>query len=157
MMATPVLTEDALIEYIKPILKAQGFKKKGKRWTKVLDDFTLVFYIQGSCYSKEDYYIRPGVFMNHCPEQAFYYYGHFMTQIKITHPQTILEEALAFFSEWTDKSLIVSRAKVFVEWDKRNPLEKRRTGLVDEKKDPPPSRVFFGIRESEMNYILNQL
>ena len=58
------LPEEQLIEYIKPYLKAKSFKKKNKRWTKDTGEFTLCFYIQGSSYSKEDYYIRPGIFIN---------------------------------------------------------------------------------------------
>ena len=30
-------------------LKEKGFKKKNKRWTKVVEDFTISFFIQGSC------------------------------------------------------------------------------------------------------------
>ena len=56
-----VLPEEQLIEYAKSYLKAKGFKKKNKRWTKDTGEFTLCFYIQGSSYSKEDYYIRPGI------------------------------------------------------------------------------------------------
>ena len=37
--------EEDLIEYIKPLLKVQGFKKKAKRWTKVTDHFTYIFFI----------------------------------------------------------------------------------------------------------------
>ena len=151
------LPEDELIAYLKPQLKALGFKKKNKRWTKTVDDFTLVFFIQGSVYGKENYYIRPGVFMNSCPEKDFYYYGHFMTEIAQTNPKQILVDALSFFAEWTDKELILSRAEAFVEWEQRNPLEKRRAGEVDYELDPVPSPVFFGIRASEMEYILNEL
>ena len=56
-----ILPEEQLIEYAKPYLKANGFKKKNKRWTKDIGEFTLCFYIQGSFYAKENYYIRPGV------------------------------------------------------------------------------------------------
>ena len=40
-MANTVLPEEELIDFLKPRLKALGFKKKGKRWTKVSGDFTL--------------------------------------------------------------------------------------------------------------------
>lgn len=36
-------TEEELITYVKPILKSEGFKKKGKRWTKVTEHFTYIF------------------------------------------------------------------------------------------------------------------
>ncbi|MBR5121224.1 MAG: DUF4304 domain-containing protein, partial [Oscillospiraceae bacterium] len=57
-----IVPENELIEYVKPYLKSKGFKKKNKRWTKETPDFTISFLIQGSCYSKEGYYIRPGIF-----------------------------------------------------------------------------------------------
>ena len=151
------LTEEALIEHVKPILKAQGFKKKGKRWTKVIDEFTLVFFIQGSIYDKDAYYVRPGVFINGYGGNGFDYYGHFSTDIKISDAEAVLNETMSFFSEWTDKELIVKRARAFIEWEGRNTLEKRRAGLVDYKADPCPSGVLFGASASLMDYILNRL
>ena len=151
------LSQDDLIDYIKPILKTQGFKKKGKRWIKTLDDFTLVFYIQGSIYDKETYYIRPGVFMNYCPKEPLFSYGHFYTEITITDPEDILSKAEEFFSEWSNKDLIRRRVKEFIDWEKRNPVEKRRAGLVDYEKDPVPSGVCFSIEENVIDYIINCL
>ena len=72
-------TEEELITYIKPILKSKGFKKKGKRWTKVTEHFTYIFYIQGSCYDKNNYYVRPGIIVNDIPASPTYVlsdYGH---------------------------------------------------------------------------------
>lgn len=94
-----ILSEEKLIEYAQPYLKAKGFKKKNKRWTKEIGDFTLCFYIQGSCYSKEDYYIRPGIFINAlCPTPLAY--GHFAIDIKPTTPEQILAEFDRFCEEW---------------------------------------------------------
>ena len=64
------LSEKELIEYAKPILKANGFKKKGKRWIRTDAQFTRVFFIQGSCYDKNDYYIRPGIYINELIERV---------------------------------------------------------------------------------------
>lgn len=47
-----------------------------------MGDFTVVFFIQGSCFSKEDYYIRPGVFINAVEHSPMDYYGPFDTQIE---------------------------------------------------------------------------
>ena len=156
-MSNTALPEDELIGFLKPRLKSMGFQKKGKRWTKISGDFTLVFFIQGSSFSKDLYYVRPGVFINDCPGKEFYYYGHFDTEIRQTNPQQILDDAISFFAEWTDKELIRSRAKAFVEWDQRNPLDKRRSGEVNYEADPVPSGIFFSIRPAEMDYILNML
>ena len=125
-----VLPEEQLIEYAKSYLKAKGFKKKNKRWTKDTGEFTLCFYIQGSSYSKEDYYIRPGIFINAlmpCDDV----YGHFMLEIEPSTPEEVVSKFDDWCEEWTNKSLIKERLIAFMEWDKRNPLEKRRAGLVD--------------------------
>ena len=47
--------------------------------------------------------------------------------------------------EWTNKDLIKKRLFAFMEWEKRNPLEKRRAHLVDYDADPVPAYEFFGI------------
>ena len=153
-----ILTEEALIEYAKPYLRAKGFKKKNKRWTKDVGDFTLCFYIQGSCFSKDDYYIRPGIFINALLPTDLVY-GHWMTQIEQTTPKEVMQKFDEWCDEWTNKSLIKERLLAFIEWDKRNPVEKRRANLVDYENDPVPAREFFGIDSppwcSPKQYILD--
>ena len=139
-----VVPEEDLISYVKPYLKAKGFKKKNNRWTKDIGDFTLCFYIQGSCYNKEDYYIRPGVFINALPS-ATWMYGHFKTEIQQTSPEEILTKFEKWCQEWTNKDLIKTRLLAFIEWEKRNPLEDRRATLVDYDADPVPAYEFFSI------------
>ena len=149
-----VLPEEQLIEYAKSYLKAKGFKKKNKRWTKDTGEFTLCFYIQGSSYSKEDYYIRPGIFINAlmpCDDV----YGHFMLEIEPSTPEEVVSKFDDWCEEWTNKSLIKERLIAFMEWDKRNPLEKRRAGLVDYDADPVPSREFFATTLVVMLFILD--
>ena len=148
-----VLPEEQLIEYAKSYLKAKGFKKN-KRWTKDTGEFTLCFYIQGSSYSKEDYYIRPGIFIN-ALMPCYDFYGLFMLEIE---PSTREEVVLKFddwCQEWTNKSLIKERLLAFMEWDKRNPLEKRRAGLVDYDADPVPAREFFATTLVLKQFILD--
>ncbi|HCG67137.1 MAG: DUF4304 domain-containing protein [Eubacteriales bacterium] len=149
-----VLPEEQLIEYAKSYLKAKGFKKKNKRWTKDTGEFTLCFYIQGSSYSKEDYYIRPGIFINAlmpCDDV----YGHFMLEIEPSTPEEVVSKFDDWCEEWTNKSLIKERLIAFMEWDKRNPLEKRRAGLVDYDADPVPSREFFATTLVVKQFILD--
>ncbi len=148
------LSEAELIEFVKPYLKARGFKKKNKRWTKDIGEFTLCFYIQGSCYDKEDYYIRPGIFVNALMPTNLVY-GHWDTQIEQTTPQEILGDFEQWCEEWTNKSLIKKRLLAFMEWEKRNPLEKRRAKLVDYEKDPVPAKAFFAVDLKTKQYILN--
>ena len=149
-----VLPEEQLIEYAKSYLKAKGFKKNNKRWTKDTGEFTLCFYIQGSSYSKEDYYIRPGIFINAlmpCDDV----YGHFMLEIEPSTPEEVVSKFDDWCEEWTNKSLIKERLIAFMEWDKRNPLEKRRAGLVDYDADPVPSREFFATTLVVKQFILD--
>ena len=108
-----VLPEEQLIEYAKSYLKAKGFKKKNKRWTKDTGEFTLCFYIQGSSYSKEDYYIRPGIFINAlmpCDDV----YGHFMLEIEPSTPEEVVSKFDDWCEEWTNKSLIKERLIAFM-------------------------------------------
>jgi len=148
-----MLSEEELIEYAKTYLKARGFRKKNKRWTKDIGEFTLCFYLQGSCYSKEAYYIRPGVFINALPAPSWMY-GHFMTEI----PQTTAQEVLSCFeqwcAEWADKRCVKQRLEAFLEWEDRNPLENRRMKLVDYDADPVPAREFFSVDRHIRQYIL---
>ena len=149
-----VLPEEQLIEYAKSYFKAKGFKKKNKRWTKDTGEFTLCFYIQGSSYSKEDYYIRPGIFINAlmpCDD----FYGHFMLEIEPSTPEEVVSKFDDWCEEWTNKSLIKERLLAFMEWDKRNPLEKRRAGLVDYDADPVPAREFFATTLVSKQFILD--
>lgn len=149
-----MISEDELIVYAKSYLKQKGFKKKNKRWTKDIGEFTLVFYVQGSIYSKENYYIRPGIYMNKL-DTSLEYYGHFVTEIQCNKLEDIFIDFEKFCEEWTDKKLIKERALAFIEWDKRNPLEKRRSNLVDYENDPCPTEIFFRVSSIVMEYILS--
>lgn len=149
------LPEEELIEYAKPYLKSRGFKKKNKHWTKNIGEFTLCFYIQGSCYAKEIYYIRPGIYINaFLPTDLAY--GHFFTQIEQTFPEEIMQSFEEWCKEWTNKPLIKERLVAFIEWEKRNPLEKRRAKLVDYEKDPVPAKEFFMVDVPPTNPSIKQ-
>lgn len=147
-------TEEELIAYVKPYLKSKGFKKKNKRWVKEIDAFTISFLIQGSCYSKEDYYVRPGIFINALlPTDK--YYGHWMREFEHDAPEKIISEFEKWCEEWTNKPLIKERLLNFLDWEKRNPLEKRRAGLVDYENDPVPAPEFFPVDLKTMRFILD--
>lgn len=149
------LSEEELIEYAKPYLKAKGFKKKGKRWTKDIGEFTLCFCIQGSCYEKEDYYIRPSVYINALLPNNLGY-GHFMTQIEQTTPEEIMQKFEQWCEQWTNKTLIKERLIAFVKWEDRNPLEKRRANSIDCENDPVPAEEFFMIDVLPTNISIKQ-
>lgn len=50
-----------LIERLSPMLKEKGYKKVKQTWHKQNSDLIIVFNIQNSSYSKEDYYINLGI------------------------------------------------------------------------------------------------
>ena len=148
-----ILTEEQLIEYVKPYLKAKGFKKKNNRWTKEGQEFTISFLIQGSSFSKENYYIRPGIFINALmPSKQ--YYGNWMCEIVPTTLERIMSEFEDWCKEWTDKSLIKERLNSFIEWEKRNLLEKRRENMVDYEADPVLAQEFFMIDSNAKQFVL---
>ena len=148
-----ILTQEQLIEYVKPYLKAKGFKKKNNRWIKEGPEFTISFLIQGSSFSKENYYIRPGIFINALmPSKQ--YYGNWMCEIVPTTSERIMSEFEDWCKEWTDKSLIKERLNSFIEWEKRNPLEKRRENMVVYEADPVPAQEFFMIDSNAKQFVL---
>lgn len=148
------VTEEGLIAYAKPYLKSKGFRKKNKRWVKETDEFTISFLIQGSCYSKECYYIRPGIFINALLPTDMYY-GHWTGEIEYDTPKKVMSEFEKWCEEWTIKPLIKERLLDFLEWEKRNPLEKRRAGLVDYENDPVPFQEFFASDLKTMQFVLD--
>ena len=142
------LTEDQLIEYAKAYLKANGFKKKNKRWTKEIQDFTISFLIQSSSFSKESYYIRPGIFINALmPSKQ--YYGNWMCEIVPTTPEKIMNEFEDWCKEWTDKVLVKERLIAFIEW------ENRRENMIDYEAASAPSQEFFLIDSSAKQFVLD--
>ncbi len=146
------MTENELIEYIKPILKKSSFLKKNKRWIKTTEEFTINFIIQGSCYDKDDFYIRPGIFVNAIETND--YYGHFTTELRQETPEQIIGDFEQFCKDWTDKKYIKKMLLEYANWEMRNPLEKRRSGLCDYENDSVPSKVCFSIPAKVKEYIL---
>ena len=65
-------------------------------------------------------------------------------------PSPTLDDVIFAF-----KSLIKKRLLAFIEWEERNPLEKRRAGLVDYETDPVPAREFFSITLPTKQFILD--
>lgn len=147
------MTEEELIAFAKPYLKERGYLKKRKRWIKREEEFTVHFYLQGSFFDKDDYYIRPGVFINALlPSELTY--GHFMTGIKQGTPEQVMRDFEEFREKWTNKEYIKKTLLDFVAWEERNPLEMRRANLCDCEKDPVPSDVCFMIGIEAKEYIL---
>ncbi len=135
-MLESCLHQKDLIEYATKYLKAKGFKKERKRWKKTTEEFTLVFFIQGSSYTNECYYVRPGIFINRYIDSVPSYYGHFYIEINAISPEETLEAFDRFCDEWTNKELIKKRLIDFIAWDQRNPLEKRYAELAERLKNP---------------------
>jgi len=148
------MNEQEFIEYVKPILKSKGFKKNRQRWLKDIGDFTISFLIQGSAYEKDNFYIRPGVYINLLNNIKNNFYGDFYCDItESLNPLTEFED---FYTKFTNKEFIKEKYLEFIDWEKRNPLEKRRAGLVDYTKDPVPSSEFFSITPQVAMHILDK-
>lgn len=148
------VSEEELIEFIKPILKDKGFRKKAKRWMKITEQFTYMFYIQGSSYDKDDYYVRPGIIVN-CIQAEPWAYGHLHIDIPVTTKEEILQKAEDFFSQFSSIEYLKKTVADFVAWEKRNPVEKRRAGEVDYEADPVPAYSLFSLTEKAKDEILN--
>ncbi len=148
------VSEEELIEFIKPILKEQGFRKKAKRWTKTTEHFSYIFFIQGSSYDKDDYYVRPGIIVNDIQAEPWVY-GHFHIDIPVTTKEEILKKAEEFFSQWSSIEYFKKTVADFVEWEKRNSVEKRRAGEVDYVADPVPAHGLFSLTERAKKEILD--
>ena len=150
-----MISEHDLIEYATKELKLLGFRKKNQRWTKTQGDFTLVFFVQGSQWDRETFYIRPGVWINDCPIKSLDYYGHFDTELQQDSISQVFHDLEEYYRKWTDKAEIKKNVIAFIDWDARNPLEKRRAGLVDYDTDPVPDRLLFAVSESVIEYVLD--
>ena len=143
-----------MTEYVKPVLKEKGFRKKAKRWIKETEHYTYLFYIQGSAYDKDDYYVRPGIIIKDIQAEPWGY-GHICTDIPVTTKEDVLSKALEFFAEWSDIEQLKKSVAAFIEWEKRNPVEKRREGKVDYEADPVPSKDLFSLSEKAKQQIMN--
>lgn len=150
------VSEEELIAAAKPFFKERGFKKKNKRWTKITDEFELTFLIH-SYQIKGLYNVSVGVNLNKFDKGIIKDCSHFDSSIPITTIDEILNSADKFFNEWTNHALIKERALSFIEWDKRNPLEKRRALAVDYENDPCPTDVLYHVlymHKDILNYII---
>ncbi len=78
-----------------------------------------------------------------------------MTQIEQTTPEQVLCDFEQWCEEWTNRSIIKERLLAFIEWEERNPLEKRRAKLVDYEADPVPAEEFFPMRTEIKQFILD--
>lgn len=147
------LSEDELIKYAKSYLKSKGFKKKNKRWMKESSDFIISFLIHGTSFDKDDFYVRPGIFIKALmPTNA--YYGDFMCEIKADTAENVLLSFEEWCRKWTNKSYIKESLESFIEWEKRNPLEKRRKKVLDYLTDPIPAKEFLRLSLRARQYIL---
>ncbi len=122
-----------------------------------MDGFTLCFFIQGSIFDKNLYYIRPGVWFDACEKTGMNYYGHFHTEIPQTTAEEVMEKAMAFFQAWSDRAYIRETVQAFLEWEQRNPWEKRRNVFM--KKDPMPGNNsgLVELTENQLHEILEKL
>ena len=79
---------------------------------------------------KEDYYVRLGIIINDI-DVPVPSYGHISIDVPVTTKEEVLKLSLDFFSQWDSIESLKKLVIDFVEWEKRNPIEKRRTGNVE--------------------------
>lgn len=119
--------KDELLVAAKDFFKVRGYLKERNRWTKKTNGFILCFYIQGSQWDKNDYYVRPGVFITDLKQESAVPYGHFATEIRCYDNtiEKILTEAEMFLEKFSNKENIKEAAKQIQknrkEFYKKNP------------------------------------
>ena len=156
-MDKPLVSEEDVLAFAKTQLKERGFRKKGKRWTKQLDDFTLVFYVQGSSWSKEGYYIRPGVLIHAVAAEEnapWAYYGHFATEITPCSVEQIFGDLDLFFDTWTDKTRIKRNVLAFLAWKKRNSMELCDADNAGDNEPPAFPKELFAASNVVLDYVV---
>ena len=146
-----MVPKDELLAYAKAELRSKGFKKRNDRWTKDTGEFTLVFFVQGSSWNKESYYIRPGVFINELPRDGEIY-GHIWRTVRADSIPQIFVDVYKFYNDYSDKSAIKKKVREFSEREARNPPDKRREGTVDLDAEPGFKELF-----SASDYVLNYI
>jgi hypothetical protein len=94
------IPKEKLIENLKINLKTHGFKKIRTTWHKTTDTLILVFNIQGSQWSTEDYYINLGIYLKSLGNESAppEYRCHIRTRIdENNNIELILQEANNWF------------------------------------------------------------
>ncbi len=122
------MKEPNFIEYVKQILKSKEFKKIRNRWLKDTGDFTISFLIQGSAYEKDNFYIRPGVYINLLNNINNNPYGDFYCDI--TSSPNPLYEFEDFYTKFTNKEYIKGKYLEFMEWEKETLLKNVEQDLL---------------------------
>jgi hypothetical protein len=100
------LSKEQLVECFKPFFKQYGFKKMRTTWRKSTDDFVFVLNIQGSQWSKEDYYINVGIYIKALgtKQNPYEYDCHIRSRIdeKEKSCSSICKEILDWFERYGD-------------------------------------------------------
>jgi hypothetical protein len=99
------LSKEELIERLKPVLKEQGFKKTKTTWRKSVDGLVLVLNVQGSQWSKEDYYINLGVYIQELGprENPTENICHIQTRVEENQEfESLVDEVLGWFERYGD-------------------------------------------------------
>lgn len=136
------VSEEELLAAAKPYFKERGFAQKGKRWTKRTDEYEFLFMTRRTGLF-DHYSIHVGVDLIGFEKSPIKDQCHFSDGIPITTTEEILRRADTFFREWTDHELMKRRVLAFLEWDKENPLEKRRAEEVDHGTLPDSTEPLF--------------
>jgi hypothetical protein len=139
------ITEKELIKELGLILKADGYKKRGKFWHKQINaDFTFRFCVQTSSCDKNDYDVNFGVSVNIPNMDDNSTYGHFCAGVCAASGRQVYDAAIKYLSQFTDKEKLREGMRKIKEWRDRNPLEYLRSLPADAEYEQPPFPIPIG-------------
>lgn len=93
------LSREELVLQLKPLFKAEGFKKSKSNWYKLTNDLIFVFNVQASLYS-EEYYINVGIYIKALGNESTppEFRCHIRSRINDIKPfEEIFKEAMEWF------------------------------------------------------------
>ena len=106
MVIISELTQEQLIDCLKPLLKREGFKKSKTTWRKTTVDLISILNIQGSQWSEEDYYINVAIYIKALGEEVNppEYRCHIRSRIEneVYVCSSIYEEVSNWFEKYGD-------------------------------------------------------
>lgn len=93
------IAKDVMVEALKPLLKMHRFKKTRTTWHKEIEDFILVFNVQGSQWG-EDYYINLGVYFKALGKELTPSENICHIQARLAHENKTAEELVEEAMNW---------------------------------------------------------
>ncbi len=135
-----------------PHLKRLGFKKKGRTWHRTSEDVVEVFNIQGSSWSKDDYYLNLGIYLKALGKETLppEYNCHIRERIP-SDLRFDVPEIIGYLTEWLEQRNTFQKLKQLKSRDLLgNAVARAADELLrsdDESEDPMTAdRVFLVLK-----------